>query len=210
MANTRKRIRFFDDHNSVNAHTRRDMILQQLRTDGKLWLCDCVSEPCFNAFITHHCHFSQMMSSGQRLSDSHPQADRPQVDVIQQLRKEVAQVQIGAESLVDNSEALEHHEKQVDNRSQLDCMVGLTHDDNTSTSTGWTTVKYKSRSRGQMPPPSHNLHKPFCGRVRARAMGQESDNQSISLIGHPADNSIQSGMSDVSQSVDCLGSVYND
>ena len=48
----------------------------------------------------------------------------------------------------------------------------------------------------------------LCGKVRARAMGQESTNQSISLTGHPADNSIQSGMSDVSQSVDCLGSVY--
>ena len=72
--------------------------------------------------------------------------------------------------LVHESETLEHVDGHVDDRSQLDCIVGLTRDDNTSTSTDSSTVQRPSISRNQMPSQRDNLHKPFCGRVRAGAM----------------------------------------
>ena len=50
---------------------------------------------------------------------------------------------------------------------------------------------------------------PLCGEVSESKAEQTSDNQSIRLTGHPADSSIQSGMSDVAQSVQCLGSAYH-
>ena len=70
--------------------------------------------------IAHHCHFSQMMSSDQRIPDLPPVADRREIDLIHQLQQDVAQVQIGAEHLVGDSEALEHFEERVDDRSQID------------------------------------------------------------------------------------------
>ena len=205
------------------------MILQQLKAYGTLWMFDCVSEPCINAFITHHCHFSHMMSGDQRLSDLLLQADRHKVNAIQQPHEEVAQVQIGAEPLVDNSEALKDLDGHVDDRSQIDCIVGLTRDDNNSTSTGWTTEKSTAKSRGIVVAPSATsrssrfIHRvmaaanvptqlgdePLCGEVSESGAEQTSDNQSISLTGHLADSSIQSGMSDVAQSVQCLGYVYH-
>ena len=42
-----------------------------------------------------------------------------------------------------------------------------------------------------------------------QGQNQSPQNQSINLTGHPADNSIQSGMSDARQSSQCLGSVYH-
>ena len=133
-------------------------------------LSDCARNPCITAFITHHCHFSQMMSGDYKLSDLQAQADRNQIDVIQQLQEEVAQVQIGAESLVDNSEALEDLDGHVDDRSQIDCIVGLTRDDDNSRSTGWTTVTRTVRSRGLVVAPSATPRSSrFINRVMAAA-----------------------------------------
>ena len=52
-------------------------------------------------------------------------------------------------------------------------------------------------------------NEPLRGRSSESRAEQTSDNQSISLTGHPADSYIQSGMPDVAQSVQCLGSVYH-
>ena len=157
------------------------------------------------------------MSSDQRIPNLPPVADRREIDLIHQLQQDVAQVQIGAEHLVGDSEALEHHEERVDDRSQIDCIVGRTQDDNNSASSGWTTMKYRSNSRtgrfidrvmASANVPGQRSNEQLCGRVAESRTEQTSDNQSISLTGHPADSSIQSGMPDVDQSVQCLGSVY--
>ena len=133
-----------------------------------------------------------------------------------ELRRRFIMSRVMPNILLENSETLED-DGHVDDRSQLDCTVGHAHDDNTSTSTGRTTVKYKARSRGLVVAPSAtsrssrfinrvmaaaNVPKqlsdePLCGEVSESRAEQTSENQSISLTGHPADNPIQSGMSDV-------------
>jgi hypothetical protein len=143
-----------------------------------------------------------------------------QLQVVHRLEEEIHHVQSDAGHLVGKSETLEDVDGQVDDGSQLDCIVGLTRDDNTSTSTGWTTVNYKSSANSRTGRfidrvmaaanvPGQCSYEPLCGRVTDPRAEQTSDNQSISLTGHSADSSIQSGMSDADQSVQCLGYVYH-
>ena len=152
-------------------------------------MSDCVSEPCFNAFIERHCHYSQMTSCTQRLSDLHQQADIQKINVVQQSH-------VGEP--LDDEHLIQQHgvsEPLVDE------------------STGWTTVN-RSNSRtsrfiDNIMGAAQRSNEPSCGRVLESGAEQTPDNQSISVTSRPTDSSLKSGMTDVAQSVQCLGSIYH-
>ena len=201
MANRRKRLRLFDGTYILNAHSRRTMILQQLKTNNKLWLSDCVNAPCINAFITQYCHFSQMRSGAHgSLAESIPHDVSHLPHVIQRLQEEIVRVPIGAEPDNHDSQTVEHVDGPVGDKSQIDCIVGLTGHDIYSTSTSSMTVQEPSMSCGQ-PSATADIDRnsnsqPSCGWIRAQAIGQKLIRQSIS--------------SGQSQSVsDCLMSAYH-